>query len=113
MTIGPVAAAVPLTNVFVDRETLGYWSGVPHYFFTDLAQSDGAFPAHTATRFGVDGTTPAWSPDGRLLAWSSLGTWPESIQIRSSDGLSDRRLPGFLDSRVFPSWSPGGTRITF
>jgi Tol biopolymer transport system component len=51
---------------------------------------------------------PAWSPDGRLIAYPLRG----SIWTMAADGSNRRRLTrGKTDGN--PAWSPDGTRIAF
>jgi Tol biopolymer transport system component len=65
-----------------------------------LASADGSNP-----RFLVAGNSPAWSPDGRAIAFDRDG------QIRViQPGLSREQS---LGSGRTPSWSPDGTRIAF
>ena len=63
--------------------------------------------------------SPAWSPDGTLIAYSSSGEAVAEdqrdldIYVMRADGSETRRL---TDDRVpdsTPTWSPDGTRIAF
>lgn len=55
------------------------------------------------------GTQPAWSPDGRRIAFVRDG----EVHVAAADGSGDRRLtPGSLLASA-PAWSPDGTRIAF
>ena len=60
-------------------------------------------------------TDPAWSPDGRYLAWSSDragGTLLDLWLYDTRDG-SMRQLTREATSAMAPAWSPDGTRIAF
>ena len=57
---------------------------------------------------GVLVARPAWSPDGKLIAYEA----DAALWVTDPAGRRRRRLPtgGYADS---PSWSPDGSRITF
>ena len=55
---------------------------------------------------------PAWSPDGRLIAWIN----GSELWVMNADGSQPRRLaPGPLPETYdsSPSWAPDGSRIVF
>jgi len=65
------------------------------------------------------GFNPAWSPDGRQIAYT---TYPQELRPQNTEGLSElwivgadgssaRRLVGHDTS--LPSWSPSGRRVVF
>jgi TolB protein len=58
---------------------------------------------------------PAWSPDGKTIAFNRLTKTSGGIYTVNSDGGGSRKLTeppeGFWDSK--PSWSPDGTSIAF
>jgi Tol biopolymer transport system component len=65
--------------------------------------------AEWVTRCGCD-SLPAWSPDGREIAWNHGGT----IWLMRSDGTGQRRLSGHgFDPGTGPRWSPGGSTLAF
>ncbi len=56
---------------------------------------------------------PAWSPDGKTLAWTSDATGEAALHLAPADGLAEARAlappePAFL---YRPVWSPDGKRI--
>ena len=55
---------------------------------------------------------PAWSPDGRKLAFTgNLGR--NVIYVMNGDGTGRRRLTPRRGSDAFPAWSPDGRTIAF
>ena len=67
-------------------------------------------------RLGLDGVTddqPAWSPDGRQIAFVSDRTGNAEIFIADSDGYMISQLTNHPDNDWGPTWSPDGTTIAF
>ncbi len=56
---------------------------------------------------------PAWSPDGRRIAFSSVRDGTSHIYVMSADGTGTRRLTTGLQNDNHPSWSPDGKTILF
>ena len=56
---------------------------------------------------------PAWSPDGRLIAFSSRRDGPSHIFVMRADGAGIRRLTDTKGNDANPTWSPSGSRIAF
>lgn len=59
--------------------------------------------------------TPAWSPDGRLLAYGCLGDRSSERDICTSraDGSRRRNITSDMTPDRDPDWAPGGRRIVF
>jgi hypothetical protein len=59
--------------------------------------------------------TPAWSPDGSQIAFSSLRTdWPNyEIYVMNADGTGQTRLTHNFAWDSSPAWSPDGLQIAF
>jgi Tol biopolymer transport system component len=56
---------------------------------------------------------PAWSPDGRLLAFGHFAAGLGSLAVVRGDGTGLRRLPQLTGSDTAPTWSPNGRRLAF
>jgi Tol biopolymer transport system component len=72
--------------------------------------------ASTAT-FGAEDAAPAWSPDGRLIAFVStrdrVGRFPSyEVYVMDADGGDQRRLTKNTIEESGPAWLPDG-RIVF
>lgn len=61
----------------------------------------------------LDDSAPAWSPDGKRIAFRSERAGNPEIYVMNANGRAVRRLTrrGLPDTR--PSWSPDGKRIVF
>jgi TolB protein len=57
--------------------------------------------------------TPAWSPDGRRIAFASSRSGRYGIYVMSADGTGTRRLPTGKGNDQWPTWSPDGALIAF
>jgi Tol biopolymer transport system component len=58
--------------------------------------------------------TPAWSPDGKYLAYASDQDGPMAVYIRNMDTGATRRLTApFTGAQAKLAWSPDGTKIAF
>jgi Tol biopolymer transport system component len=56
---------------------------------------------------------PAWSPDGKKIAFTSNRDGNFEIYAMNADGTLATRLTDAAGSDVHPAWSPDGTRIAF
>jgi Tol biopolymer transport system component len=56
---------------------------------------------------------PAWSPDGRRIAFASRRAGRMHIYVMGADGQSARRLTSSPMDDDHPSWSPDGQKIVF
>ncbi len=58
-------------------------------------------------------TDPAWSPDGRSLAFSSDRAGSMDVWVRDLSTRQERRLTSSTDADMAPVWSPDGRRIAY
>lgn len=65
-----------------------------------------------ATSAGLD-ITPAWSPDGRTIAWSSEVDGVFQISTRATDSYQPAQVTSGRQDALFPFWSPDGARIYY
>ena len=81
-----------------------------------------ALTALTPAVGGISAREPAWSPDGRLIAFDHAGGpaggergW--GIWVMNADGSNQRQITrepeDVATSDTYPTWSPDGTRIAF
>src|SRR3954463_15286948 len=61
----------------------------------------------------VSDDEPAWSPNGRLIAFSSTRDGNGEIYVMNADGTRPRRLTRNPLDDTDPTWSPDGRRIAF
>ena len=85
-------------------------------------RADGSDQRRLSKSDGVSGSSPrklffqvdpAWSPDGRSIAFASKRRGTFDIFVMAVDGTGTRRLTATQDDDAHPSWSPDGTRIVF
>jgi TolB protein len=102
-------------------------AGLPNWTVKKLAveASRGGFPVSQSDIFVidppsakprrlVDGSGPAWSPDGRTIAYCVReGRGFGQIQIVNSDGSGHRPLTNLKGGGCAPDWSPTGDKIAF
>jgi TolB protein len=62
----------------------------------------------TKTEYMVH-SSPAWSPNGRLIAFAA----GDGIHVIDADGNHDRQLTDSIPSYNLPVWSPDGRQIVF
>jgi TolB protein len=84
-----------------------------------LMKADGSQRTTLFQREGATAFAPAWSPDGKQIAFS-LGTYfraqgrPRAeVALINPDGTGFRSLTPDDANNGFPSWSPDGRRIVF
>jgi TolB protein len=60
-------------------------------------------------------TSPAWSPDGKRIAFvTSTGLWEHQIFVMNADGSDVKQVTHDDDAySLAPEWSPDGSRILF
>jgi tricorn protease len=63
---------------------------------------------------GADEDHPAWSPDGRQVAYTTDDSGEQQIAVRPAEGGAERLLTHFPRGYLYqPVWAPGGDRLAF
>jgi TolB protein len=96
----------------------GYAGEYPQIYVVDAS---GGEPLRLTSHVNVPTLTlstgngsPAWSPDGRQIAFvADQIDGPSEIHVMNADGTDVRRLTDSPDRKAGPTWSPDGTRLAF
>jgi TolB protein len=56
---------------------------------------------------------PAWSPDGKQVAFTTNRDGNYEIYVMNADGSDPRNLTRHRGQDNFPAWSPDGKRVAF
>lgn len=64
---------------------------------------------------GANERTPAWSPDGKTIAWFSDASGENQLVLAPQDGRGERRALALEGAGFYsdPEWSPDGKRISY
>jgi TolB protein len=80
---------------------------------TEILIAEFGVPPYLLTSNPAPDRDPAWSPDGKTLAFASLRDGIQKIYVMDANGNNLRRLTDTVRVEAQPSWSPDGTRIAF
>lgn len=85
------------------------------YYNVDIyvMDADGSSVQQLTFDPGMGAGTPAWSPDGRAIAFASAADGFPGIFAMDADGGNARRVSHDERPAWSPAWSPDGTRIAY
>lgn len=106
---------VPATNqiAFLSTNDKGIW------WWRTLDLGSGTITDLTEPSWDFFFQTPAWSPDGKFIAYMSLmeqaerNDYSSQIHIRRIDGSEDIAITNDIWANISPQWSPDGSKIAF
>ncbi len=78
-----------------------------------LAGGTGGTGLVNLTRDGAEDKFPAWSPDGKKIAFASMRTGNHDIWVMNADGSNPTNLTQHPARDRYPIWSPNGKQMTF
>ena len=79
---------------------------------TNPADGNGDNPTNLTNNAAGD-ASPAWSPDGTKIAFTSARNGNNEVYVMDADGDNPNRLTNNAASDFSPNWSPDGTKIAF
>jgi Tol biopolymer transport system component len=94
-----------------DGQRIAYLEGSPDGAPLSVVNADGTGKRRLTGPLMVDLGSPAWSPDGRTLAFT--GRPGGAIYTVHADGTELRKLTHGPGWNIGPRWSPDGRRILF
>jgi TolB protein len=95
-------------GVFSTR--ISYVSKTAGLYYLWVADADG-LGAQEALRSAEPIISPAWSPDGRELAYVSFDTHKATVVVQDVASGKRRVMANFKGSNSAPAWSPDGERL--
>ena len=111
----PAEAAFPGENgriAFASRDWLGPLGGSDDSEILTITL-DGIGMERLTDNTAIDDVTPAFSPDGRRIAFVAGGAFSD-IYTMSTDGSGITNITNTeTQDEVYPAWSPDGTKIAF
>lgn len=112
VTVAPVVlTTVELKVTCAHSPRFAYVSGTDSVDIW-VAAANGTSRLRVTTQPGWDGD-PAWSPDGKQIAFASERDGNREIYVMNGDGSNPVRLTFTNFSDYRPAWSPDGSRIAF
>jgi Tol biopolymer transport system component len=106
-TAGPQVPAATVSSLSVTGRIAFVRNGEIY-----VMKADGSGVSRLTNNAANDGQ-PAWSPDGKKIAFVSNRAGNDEIYVMNADGTGVTRLTNNTTADKAPAWSPNGTKIAF
>ena len=107
--------ALLAVSLFASGKLVAYRNNPPRSDESDImvVAAAGGKPRNLTNSPGVADWSPAWSPDGRSIAFFSMRAGGRDLWVMRPDGSGKRRLTRDASLNEYPTWSPDGRSIAF
>jgi hypothetical protein len=101
------------TSIAFARLTGASFSQPPIRSQIYVMRADGSGQTNLSNTAGVHDFLPAWSPDGKRIAFTRTTAKQTQIFVMNADGSGKRQLTHGASVPYEPAWSPDGKKIVF